>query len=204
MTRKEAPPFPDHPDEIAPTLLVVDDDDVYRARMMQAFVERGFDVRGASTAESAALAAAQDSPELAVVDLRMPERSGLDLIRDLKAIDPATQIVVLTGYGSIETALEAVRLGATHYLTKPADADEVLAAFGRSPHAAVRDLRADLAGSHEGPTLARAEQEHIDRVLTHCNGNISQAAQLLGVHRRSLQRRLGRDKRRRPKGPSES
>jgi two-component system response regulator RegA len=72
-----------------------------------------------------------DSPELAVVDLRMPDRSGLEVIRELKAVDPSTSVVVLTGYGSIATALEAVRLGATHYLTKPADADEILAAFDR-------------------------------------------------------------------------
>jgi two-component system response regulator RegA len=104
--------------------------------------------------------------------------------------------VVLTGYGSIATALEAVRLGATHYLTKPADVDEILAAFarGRAPHeheAAVAP-GAPEAGSASTPTLARVEWEHINRVLADCGGNVSQAARVLGLHRRSLQRKLAK------------
>jgi two-component system response regulator RegA len=180
--------------ESAATILVVDDDDVYRRRMMHALAERGFEVRGAADAEAALECATAESPEFAVVDLRMPGRSGLELVRGLREIDPATNIVVLTGYGSISTALEAIRLGATHYLTKPADVDEVLAAFGR-PH------RFTEGGARDLPPRARAEQEHIDRVLAHCNGNISQAAQLLGVHRRSLQRRLLRDRKRSERPP---
>ncbi|MFR1445980.1 response regulator, partial [Acinetobacter baumannii] len=87
--------------------------------------ERGLDARGVADAEEAIEAARGESPELALVDLRMPGRGGLELVRELKAIDPATNVVVLTGYGSIATALEAVKLGATHYLTKPADTDEI-------------------------------------------------------------------------------
>jgi two-component system response regulator RegA len=170
-----------------PTMLVVDDDDVFRPRLMRAFVDRGYDVRGAPNVEEAIALAKNESPEYAVVDLKMPGRSGLELVRELKAIDPSTQVVVLTGYGSIATALEAVRLGALHYLTKPADADEVLAAFARA------DLPADRPPETlpaKVPSLARVEWEHIQRVLADCGGNISEAARLLGVHRRSLQRKL--------------
>ena len=173
--------------EDARTILVVDDDDVFRARLVRAFSDRGLDARGAATASAAIAAATADSPELAVVDLRMPDRSGLDVVRELKARDSTTNVVVLTGYGSIATALEAVRLGATHYLTKPADADEILRAFDRAgpgPEAVQLPERA--------PSLARAEWEHIQRVLTDCNGNVSQAARVLGLHRRSLQRKLSK------------
>jgi two-component system response regulator RegA len=170
------------------SILVVDDDGVFRGRLMNALAARGFDVRGAAEVEVAIASARDDSPELAVVDLRMPGRSGLDLVRELKAIDATTNIVVLTGYGSIATALEAVRLGATHYLTKPADADEILAAFDRATKAPSDPVPID----HEVASLARAEWEHIHRVLTDCGGNISHAARLLGIHRRSLQRKLSK------------
>jgi two-component system response regulator RegA len=171
------------------SVLVVDDDEVFRTRLVRAFAERGLDARGAGCAAEAVAAATTDSPELAVIDLRMPDRSGLELLRELKAIDPATCVVVLTGYGSIATALEAVRLGATHYLTKPADADEILSAFDR-PNRHL-DSTPDV-DRHETPSLARAEWEHIQRVLTDCNGNLSQAARLLRLHRRSLQRKLAK------------
>src|SRR6266851_2826322 len=91
------------------TVLVVDDDDTFRNRLIRAFRERGLEGRGARDADAAIAAASADSPELAVVDLRMPGRSGLDVVRDLKAVDPSTNVVVLTGYGSIATALESVR-----------------------------------------------------------------------------------------------
>jgi len=124
-----------------------------------------------------------------VVDLKMPGPSGLELVAALKAIDPTTNVVVVTGYGSIATALEAVRLGATHYLTKPCDADEILAAFDRG----AEPLREPSATSEiEAPSLARAEWEHIHRVLTDCGGNISEAARRLGLHRRSLQRKIAK------------
>ncbi len=170
------------------TILVVDDDDVFRGRLARALADRGLDAREARGGAEAVALAASDSPELAVVDLRMADRSGLDVVRDLKAIDPATSIVVLTGYGSIATALEAVKLGATHYLTKPANADEVLAAFEGRKRAA--DSGADIQG--DAPSLARMEWEHIQRVLNDCSGNISQAARVLGIHRRSLQRKLSK------------
>lgn len=173
-------------DDRAHSVLVVDDDEVFRTRLGRAFADRGFEVRTAETAENALELARQDSPEYAVVDLRMPGASGIDLVRELNAIDPATQIVMLTGYGSIATAVEAIRAGAVHYLSKPADIDDILAALrGKAAPSA--------SGDAEVPSLARVEWEHIQRVLTDCDGNISRAARLLGLHRRSLQRKLSKD-----------
>ena len=166
------------------SILVVDDDDAFRERLVRAFSARGLQTRSARDVDEAVGLARIESPELAVVDLRMPGRSGLELVKELREIDASTLILVLTGYGSIATAVEAVRLGACNYLPKPADADEILAAFTRSTGTS--------APAAEVASLARAEWEHINRVLTDCGGNISQAARLLGVHRRSLQRKLSK------------
>lgn len=168
--------------EGAPTLLLVDDE-VLRTRLAAALRARGYDVGTAGGVDEATALARQESPELAVVDLRMPGRSGLELVRELLQQDPATRILVLTGYGSIATAVEATRLGAVGYLQKPADADEIVAAFGA-------DQGAGAGASIETPSLARAEWEHIQRVLSDCGGNISETARRLGIHRRSLQRKL--------------
>lgn len=176
-----------------PSILVVDDDARFRERLARAFEGRGFDATCAASGEDAVERARADSPELAVVDLRMPGMSGLELVRALRAIDEATKIVVLTGYGSIATALEAVRLGATHYLTKPADVDEILAAFARGEAGAEpTDADATMPIETEPPSLARVEWEHIERVLADCGGNVSIAAKKLGLHRRSLQRKLAK------------
>lgn len=174
----------------AASVLVVDDDETYRTRLVRAFQSRHFEAQGARDGESALALARKESPEYAVVDLRMPGMSGLDVVRELKAVDAMTNVVVLTGYGSIATALEAVRLGATHYLTKPADVDDILAAFERAKGPPVEALAKDEKSFV--PSLARAEWEHINRVLTDSGGNISQAARLLGLHRRSLQRKLSK------------
>jgi two-component system response regulator RegA len=170
----------------ARTILVVDDDEVFRKRLVRALAERGFDARAAANVDEAIQLAQQESPELACIDLKMPGRSGLELVRELKAIDATTKIVVLTGYGSIATALDAIRLGATHYLTKPADVDEILASFERDAGPPKE------VPVHEVASLARLEWEHINRVLADCGGNITQAAKLLGLHRRSLQRKLSK------------
>lgn len=166
-------------------LLIVEDDDVLRARLARAFRERGFEVREAADAASAARVAGSDPPSHALVDLRLPDAPGLEVVRDLIDANRATAVVVLTGYGSIATALEAVRLGARHYLTKPADVEEILSAFAREQPAAAPSP--DVV-----PTLARVEWEHINRVLADCGGNVSQAARALGIHRRSLQRKLAK------------
>jgi two-component system, response regulator RegA len=170
------------------SVLVVDDDEIFRTRMVRAFIARGWDARGAVDAPAALALAGEDSPEFAVVDLRMPGPSGLELVRGLREIDDTTRVVMLTGYGSIATAVEAVKLGAAQYLTKPADLDDVLAAFERLDAPAGTGAPAPT----EVPTLARMEWEHINRVLSDCGGNVSQAARLLGLHRRSLQRKLAK------------
>jgi two-component system response regulator RegA len=168
----------------ARSMLVVDDDAVLRQRMARAFSDRGLEVRTAADGSKALELARDESPELAVVDLKMPgAMSGLDVVRELKAIDAATRVLVLTGYGSIATAVEAMRLGAVNYMPKPADADEVLEALEGPKGAPTGDEPLP-------PSLARAEWEHINRVLGDCTGNISEAARRLGLHRRTLQRKL--------------
>lgn len=171
------------------SVLVVDDDRVLRERLARALRDRGFDVVAAGDAEEAlSVVDATGVPDRAVVDLRMPGRSGLELVRDLRDRAPDARIVVLTGYGSIASAVEAMRLGATNYLSKPADADDVVAAFD-APDTPTDD---PVESGVEAPSLARAEWEHINRVLTDCDGNVSEAARRLGLHRRSLQRKLAK------------
>lgn len=171
-----------------PSILLVDDDVVLRTRLQRAFLQRGFDVRTAGTYDEAMTEARRESPELAVVDLKMPGGSGLQLVRDLKALDATTRCIVLTGYSSIATAIDAMRLGADWYLQKPADADDILHAFERAkspPLAAVDD---DSTGP--APSPDRVKWEHIQRVLQAASGNISEAARRMGMHRRTLQRIL--------------
>jgi two-component system response regulator RegA len=135
--------------------------------------------------------AQHNPPEYAVVDLKMGGASGLTLVRTLHELDPATRIVVLTGYASIATAVEAIKLGATQYLSKPANADEIVAAFGHMPSDA-------LPLNPQPPSVGRLEWEHIQRVLQENQGNISATARALNMHRRTLQRKLGK----RPAGQS--
>ena len=170
-----------------PLMLIVEDDDVLRGRLARAVEARGFDVAEAATAAAAEQCIRDDAPEFAVLDLRVPGGYGLDLIALLKAADPNTRIVVLTGYGSIATAVDAVRRGATHYLTKPAETDDILAAFDRD---AADGLT--TADALKPMSLDRMEWEHINRVLVDCGGNVSEAARVLGLHRRSLQRKLAK------------
>jgi two-component system response regulator RegA len=172
--------------EHKPSILIVDDDEVYRTRLGRAFVERGYEVRTAHDFDSALALAQGESPEFAVLDLKMPGKSGLELVQALREVDRATKMVVLTGYGSIATAIDAVRLGATYYLSKPADADDIVAAFARGEAPPLAPPETE----YRAPSLARAEWEHINRVLSDCGGNISEAARRLGIHRRSLQRKL--------------
>lgn len=168
------------------SLLLVDDSYAFRERLARAFRDRGLDVRAAANYDEAMALAREESPELAVVDLRMPGRSGLELLRDLKELDPSISVVVLSGFGSIATAVDAVRLGATNFLPKPADADDILAAFERGDAISLETS----TEPYDAPSLARAEWEHIQRVLADCGGNVSEAARRLGIHRRSLQRKL--------------
>jgi two-component system response regulator RegA len=173
------------PDE-RPSLLVVDDDVVFCRVLAEALETRGYAVRVAHDVAAGLAAAAADPPEYAVIDLKMPGASGLELVTRLKALDENTRIVVLTGYASIATAVEAIKLGAVHYLAKPADADEILAAFER------RHGDAGVAVQARPLSVARLEWEHIQKVLTECQGNVTECARRLGMHRRTLQRKLGK------------
>jgi two-component system response regulator RegA len=179
-------PRTDAHEKSAPSVLLVEDDERFRERLARALEARGCDVRAVATGAEARAAATEESPELALVDLKLGAENGLDVVRDLHAVDPTTRIVVLTGYGSIATALESVRLGAANYLTKPVDADQVIAAFEG------REVQPESTAPLVVPSLARVEWEHIQRVLADCDGNVSQAARLLGIHRRSLQRKLSK------------
>lgn len=168
-----------------PRILCVDDDQIFRTRLVRALTQRGHEVYAAQNAEEGMILAKRHAPERAIVDMRMPGMGGLDLIDELARIDPDIEIIVLTGYGSIATAVEAVRRGARDYLTKPVDTDQILQAFERDPD--VGNAVADTT-----PSLAKVEWEHIQRTLADCGGNISQAARKLGIHRRSLQRKLAK------------
>jgi len=174
------------PSEDLPLALVVDDDEVFRNRLCRALALRKWEAEAAPDGEEALKLARDRSPDLVLVDLRMPGRGGLDVVPELRALDSSMTIIVLTGYGSIPTAISAMKKGADHYLSKPADVDQILAVYD-TLHSTPGD--APEAPSSV-PTLARVEWEHMQRVIADCDGNISQAARLLGIHRRSLQRKL--------------
>ena len=170
-----------------PTLLLVDDDEEFLSVLAPAMKKRGFLVTTANSAESAFELAEQDAPEYALVDLKMSGNSGLVLVRQLAGLNAGTRIVVLTGFASITTAVEAIKLGATHYLAKPVDADEIVAAFKKNSG----DTEVELATNPL--TVDRLEWEHIQRVLAEHDGNISATARSLNMHRRSLQRKLSKN-----------
>lgn len=168
-----------------PSLLIVDDDGPFLRRIARAMESRGFVV---DTAESVTegLAKAQASPpKYAVVDMRLGDGNGLDVIEAIRRKREDTKMVVLTGYGNIATAVTAVKLGAVDYLAKPADADDVVAALTRGPD--------EKAGPPDNPMSAdRVRWEHIQRVYEMCDRNVSETARRLNMHRRTLQRILAK------------
>lgn len=168
------------------TCLIVDDNELLRQRLAEAIADRGYETTTASNYDEAIDSVRRTLPELAVIDLKMPGKSGLDVLKTLLEISPQTKAVVCTGFGSIANAVEAIHAGAVDYVTKPADADEILAAF-RKHHDGEHE---ENELSYQPVTLAEAEWEHIQQVLADCNGNISKAARLLGIERRTLQRKL--------------
>lgn len=178
--------------ETAPTasadgaILVVDDDRTFCSTLAAALRRRHYSVVVAHDYDEALEEAAAWQPTCAVVDLRMPGRGGLELVAALCKSHPGIRVVVLTGYGSIATAVEAIKLGAVHYLTKPADVSDVLAAFHRD------EPLLELQPSEAPMSLGEVEWEHLQHVLADCSGNVSEAARRLGMHRRTLQRKLAR------------
>ena len=180
MTENSATPN----EEELPSLLLVDDDVTFCKVLAIALKKRGFAVSVAPDVDTALLLAHDSPPEYAVIDLKMPGPSGLILVEKLKELDEQTLIVVLTGYASITTAVEAIKLGATHYLAKPADADEIVAAL----HKESGD--AQIAINPSPLSVDRLEWEHIQKILAENQGNISATARALNMHRRTLQRKL--------------
>jgi two-component system response regulator RegA len=176
-------------DEIAGRVLLVDDDAVFVRVLTRALVARGFEVAGAGSGQEALVRCADFQPRFIVLDLKLGAESGLALIPRLIAARPGVRILLLTGYASIATAVEAIKRGAHDYLAKPVDADQVMQALlgASSPSITASEPLPDAP-----PPLRRLEWEHIQRVLKECDGNISEAARRLGLHRRTLQRKLAK------------
>lgn len=168
--------------------LIVDDDPAFTRVLARAMTRRGFEVQVARDVASALTLAQQQPPDLATVDLKMEGPSGLNLIPQLKQINPEIRILVLTGYASIATTVEAIKAGAHNYLPKPADADQILRALETREDAATPAVEIP-----DTPlSVNRLEWEHIQKVLHEHEGNISATARALGMHRRTLQRKLAK------------
>lgn len=165
----------------AETLLLVDDDELFTEVLARAMARHFSCVLRASSIEEGIAITGQEKPQKILLDLKIHQSSGLDIIEQLIAASPGVEIVILTGYSSIATAVEAIKLGALNYLCKPVNADEILAAFSGASSV-------ELPGSP--PSVNRLQWEHIQRVLSQNDGNISATARALGMHRRTLQRRL--------------
>ena len=164
--------------------LLVDDDEAFIQVLARALDRRGFTCRGATDPQQALQLASEQLFKRGVIDLKIDRASGLALIPALKQLQPTMEVVMLTGYSSVATAVEAVKLGAVNYLCKPASTDEILAAFDQvegNPAQAIPENR---------PSIDRLEWEHIQKVLSENKGNITATAKALGMHRRTLQRKL--------------
>jgi two-component system response regulator RegA len=183
----------------AQPLLIIDDDPTFARVLARALSSRGFEVVTAGNADEARALARRHHPRYCVLDLKLGDENGLRLIPELKALVPEIRVLLLTGYASIATAVEAIKRGAHDYLSKPVDADAVVRALLDGDSSAGED---DVVDAPEAPlALRRLEWEHIQRVLTECDGNISETARRLGMHRRTLQRKLSKHPvRERPEG----
>lgn len=175
-------------------VLLIDDDEVFTRVLARALSARGFAAAVAHDAAQALAHVRAEPVQFAVLDLKLGADNGLALIPELKALRPGLRILLLTGYASIATAVEAIKRGADDYLAKPVDADAIVNALlaahpADRQHAAAHD---EVALPHAPPPLKRLEWEHIHRVLTECDGNISETARRLGLHRRTLQRKLAK------------
>jgi two-component system response regulator RegA len=170
--------------------LVVEDDPAFSRVLTRGLRSRGFDVTLVTTAAQALLAAGEVAPHFVILDLKLGSDSALPLIRPLRALCSATRICLLTGFASIATAIEAIKLGAHHYLAKPVHIDEILATLGCVAAADADGEQPSLALRGRQHTLDDVEWRHILKTLRDCDGNISRAARALGMHRRTLQRKL--------------
>jgi len=167
------------------SLLIVDDDKPFLSRLSRAMEARGFVVRTADNVAEGLAEIGQSAPAFAVIDMRLSDGNGLDVISELKAKRPEARAIILTGYGNIVTAVTGVKLGAFDYLAKPADADEIYAALMATRH--------DKAELPENPMSAdRVRWEHIQRIYELCDRNVSETARRLNMHRRTLQRILAK------------
>lgn len=164
------------------SILVCDDDPLFRRRLGRSLRDRGIEVFEASSSLEALECFKRIQTAAVLVDLKMPGESGLWVVEKIHLISPQALIVVLTGFGSIATAMSAVRLGAHNYLTKPASVEQIIASF--EPDSQERLSALPM------PSLAEVEAEYVQRVVDQCEGNVSRSARVLGVHRRSLQRKL--------------
>ncbi|MEO9458392.1 MAG: ActR/PrrA/RegA family redox response regulator transcription factor [Lentilitoribacter sp.] len=168
-----------------PSLLIVEDDGPFLRRIARAMESRGFEVETAESVAEGLAKANAAPPKYAVVDMRLGDGNGLDVLEAIRKKREDTKMVVLTGYGNIATAVTAVKLGAVDYLAKPADADDVVAALTRGPD--------EKAGPPDNPMSAdRVRWEHIQRVYEMCDRNVSETARRLNMHRRTLQRILAK------------
>lgn len=167
-----------------PNLLLVDDDETFCSVLKPALEKRDFQVSIANDVKSGISLAEQTEPEYAVIDLRIGHDSGLEMVKKLISLDDNTQIVMLTGFASIATAVEAIKLGAIHYLTKPANADEIVNALYKN------EGDSSVVINQNPLSVKRLEWEHLQKVLMQHEGNISAAARALNMHRRTLQRKL--------------
>jgi two-component system response regulator RegA len=170
--------------EFPASLLLVDDDEVFCQVLSRALGKRNYQVQVAHNQQQALDLAQQQHPEYAIVDLRIGQDSGLNVIKSLIESEPGIRIVVLTGYASISTAVESIKLGAIHYLTKPAEVDDILKAFYHD------EGNTDIDLQTRPMSARRMEWEHLQKVLNDYDGNISAAARAMGMHRRTLQRKL--------------
>jgi len=168
------------------SLLIVDDDKAFCEVLGESLGKRGHEIRIAYNVLDAVNIAEEFNPEWVLADLKMPGGSGLELIPMILEIDSETKIVVLTGYAGITTAVEAIKLGAIHYLSKPVSTDEIIAAFHKN------EGDPNVPVESETLSLDVAEREHIIAALERNNQNISATARELGMHRRTLQRKLGK------------
>lgn len=165
-------------------ILLVDDDETFCFVLNKAIERRGYSIVTATNSAQAIMLAQSHQPAYAIVDLRIGEESGLTLVEDLVKIKPDINIVMLTGYASIATAVQAIKLGAKQYLTKPADADEIIASFDNNAD------KATASPAEQPLSPKRLEWEHLQKVLLDNEGNVSATARALGMHRRTLQRKL--------------